>query len=555
MPFDVDRAAAYLAAEPGRPAAWPPGAPEIDYLRSPAAARVGALAADSGLFLFHFEHRAHQAIPEAFLPDGADPDAGAPPAWVDGRLPEAKYHSFRHDLLVGSFHPGHRGKWTTHELCHALVGFAWRPGATPLFHATAGRLAELLPVVLYYFLDEVRLRRCPDHDGGGLLYRAFCPACEAVAGPRPMRPGDRDALRDGRRYLDRELAAVARTRRTGRPYGYRFGSLDLCTDGLAYAAHHGRRLDSRAFHRFAERFLPDGRGSWRTLDDLEDRVVAVARAVCEGADLAPLAADPRAGRWAWAIQDLGWRMIVAALAVDGARRAEAEACIDALASAEPGPAAVEAARAAWPGDPDVFAVGYPLAGHGSDLGGLHEGLCTVCPLVMDLFDDAGMDPVPAFAAADHPVRRPLGDRFAAWLAGAHGPRVAALARFEVALRYAGRDPLSPILGAGEGMRDGRGARRLVERVDPVALSEAVASGEAQGVEQDGRLVLRRADGAPISEVPTTLWVSRGPDGEVAVVEPDGAVPAATLAALGMVDFARWPTCHGGCDVARPEGPR
>src|SRR5690606_36544266 len=130
MLFDIDSAMHFLGA-PAEVTPLPSGAPAADFARSPAARRVGALAARDGLFLFHFEHRRHSQLPAIFLSEGLDPELAQPPLWSDGRLPEAKYQSFRHDLMIGSFHPGHRGKWSTHELCHGLVGFGWRAGAPP----------------------------------------------------------------------------------------------------------------------------------------------------------------------------------------------------------------------------------------------------------------------------------------------------------------------------------------------------------------------------------------------------------------------------------------
>ena len=138
------------------PGPFPEGAPLHEYTRSPAAMAVARLAARDGLFAFHFEHRHHLELPEEWSDDD-------PVEWRGGTLPERKYQSFQHELAIASFHPSHRAKWGTHELCHGLVGFAWRPDATPLFHATAARLAELLPVALWYFFDEALLTRCPDH--------------------------------------------------------------------------------------------------------------------------------------------------------------------------------------------------------------------------------------------------------------------------------------------------------------------------------------------------------------------------------------------------------
>lgn len=543
MCFDPDRALDHLAADPPATTAWPAGAPAADFLRSPAASRVGRLAADQGLFLFHFEHRAHLPLAPEFLAPDADPGLAAPPEWEDGRLPEAKYQSFRHDLRIGSFHPGHRGKWTTHELCHALVGCAWRPGASPLFHATAARLAELLPVVLYYFLDEVRLRACPDHAGGGPLFSDYCAACErlAVEGPAAPSADDRDAVRDAARYLDKELAAIARTRRLGRPIGHRWGSLDLCTDGLAYAAAHGARLGSRPFARFADQFLQGPAGAYADLDALEARVVAVARAIAVGEPLPPLVADPASGRWRWVVQDVGWRLIEARTVAARSFHRAADAVIDALAAATPGEAAVAKARERWPLGPEVFDVGYPLLGSGSSAPQLDAGLRAACPLVMELFDDAGHDPVPAFAAADPAVREPIGDRFAAWLAAGGSEMAATLAAFEASLRYAASDPLVGVLGAGEGLRSGVGVRALSARWDPVEISDRAESGELTGRWAEGRLHVEVADGDPVTERPTRLLVARDAAGEVAVVDEDPAdpTPLDTLVELRVVGFDRW----------------
>ena len=104
------------------------GAPGYELARSPAATAVGCMAAESGLFLAHFEYRVPLEPPEHWLPLDR-PDLGQPGSWSGGRLAENKYSSFRNDLLIGSFNPGHRAKWTAHELCHCLVGFSWRSDA------------------------------------------------------------------------------------------------------------------------------------------------------------------------------------------------------------------------------------------------------------------------------------------------------------------------------------------------------------------------------------------------------------------------------------------
>jgi hypothetical protein len=478
--------------------------------------------------LFHFEHRAHLPIPEAFQSESAAFDAGEPPEWVDGVLPERKYHSFSHDSRIGSFHPGHRGKWSAHELCHGLVGTAWRSGANTLFHATAGRLAELLPVVLYYFLDEVRLRRCTEHAGGGPLFRGYCDRCEAAAsaGPRPIDVSDRGHLDSARRYLEAELARVADTRAADWPVGHRWGSLDLCTDGLAYAAAHEARLNSAAFHRWAEAFPV----ATDQLDGLLERIGRVTRAICEGADL-----DPIGDRWDWVVQDLAWRALVAAELLDGDRAAAALATFELLASEAPSQASVRRARSVW-GRAGAHAFPVFTTGvardQGVDLRGLGAGLRSVCPLTMDLFEDAGVNPVMDFAASDSPVRRPLGDRFSDWLGGSN-PQLQPLAAFESALRHAGSDGLASVVGARIGpVRLADGVRLIAAEVDPMAMAEAVEKGEVSS--------LLRAEGVRLTgvteemQVATRLVVGRDGAGEVMVLEL--ALDAAeVLSTTGLLD--------------------
>ena len=99
-------------------------APEEELNRSTAASRVGALASASGLFLSHFERRHHLELPEAWLAQDRI-DLLGHAHWHRGKRVEPKYTYFRYDSPLGSFHPSHRAKWTTHELCHGLVGFAW----------------------------------------------------------------------------------------------------------------------------------------------------------------------------------------------------------------------------------------------------------------------------------------------------------------------------------------------------------------------------------------------------------------------------------------------
>lgn len=559
MILDIDRAAEFLSRPlPSGP--WPAGAPLRDYLRSPAAARVGRLAHEEGLFLFHFEQRVTLELPGDWIAPGREDDA-EPPQWFDGELPESKYQSFRHDLYLGSFHPGHRGKWTTHELCHGLVGTAWRPDASALFHATAARLAELLPVVLWYHLDEIGLQRCELHAGDGALYRTFCRDCEELAAARIPTAGElEEGLRAADRFIDRELAAVARTVRSGRPIPHRWGPIDLTSDGIAYAAAHGRRLDSEAFRLLAETFDV----GFRTLDELEARVVEVARALCEGGPLSP-------GPGRWVEQDLAWRVLQVAELSSPSARQPLHDLVPRLAEGR-----VEEVLAAWPDlarehalpeAEHVFGVGYPLHhGLGRSVELVREGLATVTPLTAELVEEAALPWFEAFVDEDPPARRPLGDRFADWLASRQ-PALAELARFESALRHAGGDPEAGSLGMeGEGPRRlARGVRVLLAERDPALLAERVDSGAVWARAEGDALVL---DGELPPNDPTGLLVGRDGEGEVLVVECDvttarileaGREPAMDaqeedlLIAMGLWVPSSWSLCRPADDRADASG--
>ncbi|MEQ1505546.1 MAG: hypothetical protein ABMB14_25155, partial [Myxococcota bacterium] len=445
-------------------------------------------------------------------------------------------------LPIGSFHPGHRAKWTAHELCHGLVGFAWRPGASPLFHATAARLAELVPVVTWYFLDEVGLRRCPRHTGP--LFRGGCADC-AQAASEPGRVDDparaERAIRDASAFVDAELAAVARTSRLGRPAPHVWGSIDLCSDGIAYAGGHAPRLNSRSFAAFAERFPP----IHPSLDALEARAIDVVRAIAEGRPLDPCARD-------WAAWDLGQRLLDVWEECDGEAAELLLGLVDDLADGV-APATVYAGYAALFDDyelapPDeVFAVGYDLPGPipTRSVAQLADGLKSVTPTTLMVAEDAGIDLVTPFAAADRFERVPLGVRFARWLAGAHPGPVADLARYEASLRTARGEAEAGALGlAGTGWRLADGAEVHRYPFDVARLAEQVDAGEVSGaVDPDGRLSVPvdADDGGPVG-----LVVSRTATGDLVVAEipadadpVDDAEVRSALVGLGVVVPARW----------------
>lgn len=416
--------------------------PVAELTRSTAARRVAELATESELVVAHFEHRVRLPLPEAWCPDER-PDLGEAPGWQAGVLPEAKYQSFCHDRRVASFHPGHRAKWMTHELCHGLVGFAWRPGASVLFHTLAARLAEVLPVALWYFFDELDLQRCPRHAGSGALFDLLCEPCEALAGTAHPRRPEAEALREqGRAFVARELSRTRESIATGTPLPSRWATLDLMSDGLAYAAAHGERLRSAEMGEFVERFSGAGAGHHESLEGLMARIEELTAFVVDGTRATAL----RGGRWRWIAQDLGWRFLQLRADSEGELVGELDALIELLA-ASPGEEAVgraiggyEALAEAWEVPPaeDVLAVGYPLpGGYGSSVRQLGEGVRSACPVACELLGDQLADTVAAFTVEDRLERRPIGRRFADLL-GRHAPTspVTMVARYEAAVTHA-----------------------------------------------------------------------------------------------------------------------
>ncbi len=472
----------------------PDGAPLGEYTRSPAAMGVATLAARDGLFAFHFEHRHHLELPEEWSDDD-------PVAWRGGVLPERKYQSFQHELAIASFHPSHRAKWGTHELCHALVGFAWQPDATPLFHATAARLAELLPVALWYFFDEAFLERCPDHQGGGALFRTLCGPCERIARPLNQDPRGLSRIQAGLEFVERELDAIRRSRSEGRPVPNVHGTLDLCSDGLAYARAHGARLQSASFQLWNDRFAVKA-GGWSTdLDELEARVVEVLNGLLVGESVRPLAPSADAGRDRWVRQDLGARLLLVHSETDGECADSLLALVNRLADGEDIQAIVDGYRELEeayyvPAAGEMFAVGYPLVeGLGSDLHQLEAGVRSALPATAAWAGENLTGMVAEFAIADVNSRSGIGERFAVWLTE-HGPRVASdVARFEAAMAYPPPSDVARnrVLGVGTGPYTlAEGARLLRFEWEPTELRDALLSGQPVPAAEPHALVMGRA---------------------------------------------------------------
>lgn len=534
--FDVERAVASLSecassvdAALFRDASWM-NAPVSEYVRSPAAVRVARAAQASGLFLFHYETRQHLELPEHWVPEHQIALAEVP-QWVDGVLPERKYQSFRHDQLIGGFHPGHRAKWSTHELCHGLVGFAWTPNASPFFLATAGRLSELLPVVLYYFLDECYLQRCPVHQHGGALFRTHCVDCERVAAPDLSDPRVRQRLQDAARYLDQEMAAIARSRRLGVPVPHLWGSLDLCSDGLAYARSHGLRLRSEAFHHFMSNFFRPEEGWFTELEALEARVEAVAKYITEGEPLRPWGEETSLCRDQWMRQDVAWRLFTIWEQCDqdsgqGLMQAlsqfaeDTHAFPDALSDLERNYASLSEAfeLPAWS---DLMGVGYTLPngqGHCSEQ--ILEGIRSALPVTATALGDRLSAVVPDFVREDLPVRERVATRFERWMAPrCTGPMQSLLAYETMLVSTGPRDGVADALrtdqmGSLAGLRVASGVVIRRFEVQPASLLEDVSFGDriyAEGALTD-------VDGGAVPAYSCGIVCFRTEQGHVETVE-------------------------------------
>lgn len=397
-----------------------PGAPNHELARSPAAATVGLLAEASNLILAHYEYRHQLEAPEHWVPEGRD-DLIQPSYWQAGVLREGKYGSFRNDLMLGSFHPSHRAKWTSHELCHGLVGFAWQPGATTLYHALAARLSELLPVALFYFFDEAYLNRCPDHQGAGPLFATFCRACEEAArkGPRATDSQAERFMKDGQAFVERELAAIVKSRRLGRPINSPWANLDLMSDGLAYAAAQERRLQSPEFERYMYLFFPEGTGKHHSLEELENRVIEVLQGICHGASVQAWNADSSL----WKAQDIGWRLLEVSSETDGDACRSLIHMVEQLA-ASPTQEGIEAVIRDYEGlhqdymipDPkDLFATGYIINDtYGLSEAQISEGIASALPETWEQLEDKTVISH-QFSCQDIWQREPLAKRFVNWL--------------------------------------------------------------------------------------------------------------------------------------------
>ncbi len=356
----------------------------------------------------------------------------------------------------------------------------------------------------------------------------------------------------GRAYVRAELAAIERTIHSGVVHPHRYATLELASDGVAYAAAHGERLGSPGFHAWVERFAVRGGGWSDSLEALHERVLAVTEGVVKGVEASPRAPTPAHGRWRWVVQDLAWRIEVVrtqcegdaerglgqvldrlgeaiSSTTDGARDAEAE-CRSALADAVANYVELDDAFELLPPS-ELCAVGYPTGVEPLDALGLEgtrlqlvDGLRTCVAGSVAMAKETLGARVDALVEADRetPARDALADRWAASLAAELGADEVScqVARYEAAVNVV-PTRVSPVLGGAP--RDERwrlvaGVRVEAFTVDAPALADAARSG----------LVLDLGRPAPTA---LYLLVGRTPAGESLVAGIESAV-ADALNALG-----------------------
>jgi len=370
---------------------------------------VGRQAQRLGLQVSQFESWEPSPTPEHWLPENR-PDLTLPPRWERGVLVEGKYQAHTHDRRIASYHPGYRAKWMAHEYLHGIVGFAWNPEGSDFFHALAAWQAEILPVAVWYFHDECGLRRCPEHQGGGPLFQTFCAACEAAAaqGPVAFTTADRTHwYEQGRQFVETQLAAVRASVVKGDFQTAPWKTLDLASDGMAYAQAQSRRLESEAFCRFMDWFPPPA----DSLEAFEARIFKVLDALEQDE---PVIWDESPTDWR--ARDLCWRLLSLWSDCEG----EVGEHILELAQRqargfehfEEVLAAYQQLFETWylPEAERLFAVGYSLNldGLGRSSERIRGGLESVCPRSLEAIDPKVVD---AFVVQDILERFPLITRF------------------------------------------------------------------------------------------------------------------------------------------------
>lgn len=285
------------------------GADPKDYNRSRVAKRIFHLARENNLQFAHYEYRWPIPLPDSWNSE-KDHHAQGEVHWHQGVLSELKYQSFRHDSAVCNFHPGQSSKWGAHELCHKLVGFVFKPQADILFHTLAAWAAEVLPVTVYYFWDEIDCFRCERHKVFGFMQATFCKACEITSKEQDVKREDYKKL--GWDFLNTQLAAIEASIREQKIVSAPYMALDLADDAYYYTLSQFPRLTSKVYEDFIQTSVPSQ--IYKTsIDDLITRIRMVAEAIMEDKELPSYGLN----NTDWKVLDLGFRGLELAENIEG----------------------------------------------------------------------------------------------------------------------------------------------------------------------------------------------------------------------------------------------
>lgn len=242
--------------------------PMWEQQRSTVSQIIGEAAEQSFLFLYNYEYRFHLDIPSEW---GEHQNI----AWYRGILQEGKYQSFRYDSMIGSYHPGQKAKWTSHELCHRLVGYFYNSQASYLEFCLAARLLELVPVIQFYFLEEIDLRRCGKHRTCASLFKDFCPKCEELAKKGPADNKRYMFRQRAAEFFNKELAAIKQSLYQKEFIYHIDYNINLCADAIEYTNHHIKRYKDLDFKAYMTEFGKEKFGTHSSLEALLHRVEEV----------------------------------------------------------------------------------------------------------------------------------------------------------------------------------------------------------------------------------------------------------------------------------------
>jgi len=253
----------------------------------------------------------------------------APPAWVHPEIGSGYYRvahgpevvhapslwPFAQDMAVADYESRTSGKWWSHGLVHALVGFGWWPGLTEWELMAMTRLSEALAATHWYNLAELGRLAQEDMPIELRWLRGYDAVRYARLEERAQRPDVRKArLGDpvGPAIVDNMLETLryeAYAFRSAMWQGDLFDPsdplyLDL-GEAAEYAKVHIARLGSSAHARWRESCLVPERDYATSSDAFERRAAAALKDILFYAEVGEPDARLRGRR---VLQDVGWRV-------------------------------------------------------------------------------------------------------------------------------------------------------------------------------------------------------------------------------------------------------